>query len=111
MSLWDGNLSEMLSAAERGTDRLGKFACSECCSLLTQEIAPVHTKGGNGPCDFCGNPGCTGPLTGEQRQAIIDGSHGKRVVAGGCAVLREHHLVVPNRVHKIVHVLDVLRNG
>jgi hypothetical protein len=84
----------------------GKFACTECVALLRPGSA-VHTKGGNGPCSFCGAPGCTGPMTPEQCQIIIDSSRGKRIVAGGDATLREHRLVRADRVGKYAHVLDV----
>lgn len=63
-------------------------------------------------CAFCGQAkSSAGPMTPTQAQHIIDGSRGKRVVAGGDGKLRQHPTVSTDRVGKPVHVLAVLRDG
>lgn len=49
----------------------GKYACSACVALLPYECREVHTRAGGGPCDFCGELGCGGPLTWEQAARVL----------------------------------------
>ncbi|HKY40694.1 MAG TPA: hypothetical protein VJN18_32385 [Polyangiaceae bacterium] len=86
-----------------------KFACSECVALITSGGSFSVEGQGARRCDFCGTPGCGGPLTVQQCQDIIDGSRGKRVVAGGDGTLRA--TVGSDRAGKYVHVLDVANVG
>lgn len=83
------------------------MACDDCMALLPPG-SEVHTMGGFA-CAFCGQAKSTaGPMTPTQAQHIVDGSRGKRIVAGGDGKLREHRLVSPDQRGKPVHVLDLV---
>lgn len=88
-----------------------KMACSACVALLPRELAEVKSKGGPGPCEFCGGQGVGGPLTWPQLNHILDARKLWRPKAGGDGQLRDHPMVDSARRGKFVHVLDVANVG
>jgi hypothetical protein len=89
-----------------------KMACSDCVALLPCELAEVHTKGGPGPCEFCGGHGVGGPLTWSQLNHILDARGLWRPKPGGEAVLVQPpsrkglRTVAADRIGKYVHILE-----